>query len=101
MQAMPGGGPIYVEASVRGNTLTCTFVDEGKGITDETLTRIWEPFFTTKDKGSGLGLPIVKKIVEGHGGSVGIENGQEKGVRVTVTLPLDGMKDLPRTGAVR
>lgn len=101
MQAMPGGGPIYIEASVRGNTLMCTFVDEGKGIADEALTRIWEPFFTTKDKGSGLGLPIVKKIVEGHGGSVGIENGQKQGVRVTVTLPLDGMKDLPRTEAMR
>jgi signal transduction histidine kinase len=99
MQAMPEGGPIYIELSVRGNTLTCIFVDEGKGIADETLKRIWEPFFTTKDKGSGLGLSIVKKIVDGHGGTVGIKNNQEKGVQVTVTLPLDVVKE-SRTEAV-
>jgi len=51
------------------------------------LKKIWRPFFTTKDKGSGLGLPIVKKIVEGHGGNVRVENGPEKGVQVIVTLP--------------
>ncbi|UCG81968.1 MAG: HAMP domain-containing histidine kinase, partial [Desulfobacterales bacterium] len=41
------------------------------------------------DKGSGLGLPIVKKIIEGHGGIVEVDNSSEKGVRVTVTLPVD------------
>ena len=92
MQAMPEGGAIYIEASALANTLTIIFTDEGEGIPDESLKRIWEPFFTTKEKGSGLGLPIVKKIVEGHGGAVGIENGQEKGVQVTVTLPVDSVK---------
>ena len=87
MQAMPEGGAIYIELSAYGNTLTIVFCDEGPGISDETLNKIWEPFFTTKDKGSGLGLPIVRKIIEGHGGVIGIENAPEKGAQVTITLP--------------
>ena len=87
MQAMPEGGAIYIELSAHGNTLTILFCDEGPGISDETLNKIWEPFFTTKDKGSGLGLPIVRKIIEGHGGVIGIENAPEKGAQVTITLP--------------
>ena len=87
MQAMPEGGAIYIELSAHGNTLTILFCDEGPGISDEILNKIWEPFFTTKDKGSGLGLPIVRKIIEGHGGDIVIENAPEKGAQVTVTLP--------------
>jgi len=87
MQAMPAGGTITVELADREDTLTIVFSDEGKGIPEDVLKKIWRPFFTTKDKGSGLGLPIVKKIVEGHGGNVRVENGPEKGVQVIVTLP--------------
>jgi two-component system sensor histidine kinase HydH len=88
MQAMPEGGTITVELADRQDTLTIVFSDEGKGIPDDLLKKIWQPFFTTKDKGSGLGLPVVRKIVEGHGGTVRIENGPLKGVQVTVTLPV-------------
>jgi len=88
MQAMPEGGTITVELADRQDTLTIIFSDEGKGIPDDILQKIWQPFFTTKDKGSGLGLPVVRKIVEGHGGTVRIENGPLKGVQVTVTLPV-------------
>ncbi|MCK4390584.1 MAG: two-component sensor histidine kinase [Desulfobacterales bacterium] len=87
MQAMPEGGAIYIELFAHGNTLTIVFADEGCGIPDETPSKIWEPFFTTRDKGSGLGLPIVKKIIEGHAGTIDIENGPEKGAQVTITLP--------------
>lgn len=87
MQAMPEGGTITIELADRKDTLTIVFSDEGKGIPDDILKRIWHPFFTTKDTGSGLGLPIVRKIVEGHGGTVRIENGPGKGAQVTVTLP--------------
>ncbi len=92
MQAMPEGGSIFVEVSARGNALTIIFEDDGPGISDETLKKIWEPFFTTKDKGSGLGLSIVKKIIEGHGGEVAIENGPKKGAQVTLSLPLNSGK---------
>jgi signal transduction histidine kinase len=89
MQAMPEGGTITVELADWQDTLTIVFSDEGKGIPDDILKKIWQPFFTTKEKGSGLGLPIVRKIVEGHGGTVRIENGPLRGVQVTVTLPAD------------
>ncbi len=89
MQAMPEGGAIYIVISAHKHTLTISFADEGAGIPDEALNKIWEPFFTTKDKGSGLGLPIVKKIIEGHGGIIEIENRPEKGAQVTITLPVE------------
>lgn len=87
MQSMPDGGEIYIELSVNGHTLTIVFGDKGDGIPEEIQDRIWEPFFTTKDRGSGLGLPIVKKIIEGHGGVIEIRNGPEGGTRVSIRLP--------------
>ncbi|RLB90839.1 MAG: two-component sensor histidine kinase [Deltaproteobacteria bacterium] len=87
MQAMPEGGSIYIEFCAKRDSVTIIFSDEGEGIPEETLKKIWQPFFTTKDKGSGLGLPIVKNIVEGHGGTIRIENRKPKGAQVTVTLP--------------
>jgi len=87
-ETMPQGGSIHIELSAQGNRLMIIFADEGGGIPDENLGKIWEPFFTTKDQGSGLGLPIVKKIIEGHGGTIHIEKGEKKGVQVIVTLPM-------------
>lgn len=89
MHAMPQGGDIYIELSARKHTLTMIITDQGPGIPDEILVKIWEPFFTTKDKGSGLGLPIVKKIIEGHAGLIEVDNLPEKGAQVTVTLPVE------------
>lgn len=62
--------------------------DNGCGISEHILARIFEPYMTTKSKGTGLGLPIVKKIVEEHGGKIGIENRATGGTLVTVSLPL-------------
>jgi len=98
MQAMPEGGDIYIELSSRKHTLTILFSDEGPGIPDETLNRIWEPFFTSKDKGSGLGLPIVKKIVEGHGGIIEVDNSPRKGIQVAVTLPVERYSEAEAKG---
>lgn len=92
MQAMPEGGSVNIELYDGANNLTIVFADEGNGIAGETLEKLWEPFFTTKDKGSGLGLAIVKKIVEGHGGTVRIQNGPERGAQVTVILPAGNAK---------
>jgi signal transduction histidine kinase len=61
--------------------------DEGPGIPEELRDKIWDPFFTTKDKGTGLGLGIVKNIIESHGGSIRITPRQPRGTRVIVDLP--------------
>jgi signal transduction histidine kinase len=69
--------------------VTIHFDDEGKGIPEDNLQKIWDPFFTTKEKGSGLGLGIVKNIIEAHNGSIQIFNREVRGARVTVELPVN------------
>jgi len=93
MQAMPNGGRILVELSSNEHLLTVHFDDEGKGIPPENLEKIWDPFFTTKDIGTGLGLGIVKNIIESHGGSIQIVNRTVRGARVTIELPINQKKD--------
>jgi two-component system sensor histidine kinase HydH len=94
MQSMPGGGAILVEISSNDNILTVNFDDEGQGIPSENLGKIWDPFFTTKDMGTGLGLGIVKNIIESHGGSIQIVNRPVRGARVTIELPVTQIKDV-------
>ena len=62
--------------------------DRGEGIQEENRENLFRPFFTTKKEGTGLGLPIVKKIVEAHGGVVSFQPNQGKGVTFVVRLPL-------------
>jgi signal transduction histidine kinase len=88
MQSMPSGGNIVIDINANGKMITVNIDDEGEGIPDELLEKIWDPFFTTKKKGTGLGLGIVKNIIESHGGSILIANREEKGTRVTVELPV-------------
>ena len=88
MQAMPEGGKIRVALRANQNGIVINFDDEGEGIPEEIMEKIWEPFFTTKEKGTGLGLGIVKNIIESHGGHIQIYNKPEPGVRVTIELPL-------------
>lgn len=88
MQSMPDGGRILVEVSSNDHRVTVHFDDDGQGIPPENMNKIWDPFFTTKEQGTGLGLGIVKNIVESHGGSIQIANRPVRGARVTVELPL-------------
>jgi two-component system sensor histidine kinase HydH len=94
MQSMPGGGRILVEISSNDHILTVNFDDEGQGIPPENLEKIWDPFFTTKDMGTGLGLGIVKNIIESHGGSIQIVNRPVRGARVMIELPVTPKKDV-------
>ena len=93
MQSMPDGGRILVEISSSDHLITVHFDDEGQGIPNENLEKIWDPFFTTKEMGTGLGLGIVKNIVESHGGSIQIVNRPVRGTRVTIELPVKPKAD--------
>ena len=70
------------------NTIKVAVMDNGSGFPPEIVARVFEPYMTTKDKGTGLGLPIVKKIVEEHGGSISIENRPTTGSSINIIFPL-------------
>lgn len=88
LQSMQAGGKINVEINSSDSMVSIAFQDEGDGIPEDILEKIWDPFFTTKEKGTGLGLGIVKNIIESHGGTIKIENRSSGGAQVTVGLPL-------------
>lgn len=89
MQAMPNGGTIEIAIRANDKMVTINFEDEGQGISDEVIKKIWDPFFTTKEMGTGLGLGVVKNLIESHGGSIQIQNRSQGGARVTVELPVE------------
>ena len=89
LQAMPDGGEISIRVQPVEGAVQISFADQGKGVPEELLEKIWDPYFTTKDKGTGLGLGIVKNIIDAHGGDIRIENIPEGGARVLIHLPLD------------
>ena len=86
MQAMPNGGMIEVAIRSNSKVVTINFDDQGQGIAKKILEKIWDPFFTTKEMGTGLGLGMVKNIIESHGGNIQIDNRTQGGTRVTVEL---------------
>jgi len=90
MQAIDRGGSITLTTEAHEGELRIAFEDSGAGIVAEDLPRIFQPFFTTKHRGSGLGLPIVKRIVEAHDGAVEVESERGAGTRVSVRIPLAG-----------
>ena len=87
IQSIRDGGEVSVEVKEEEALYRVEIIDTGVGISPENLSKIFNPFFTTKDKGSGLGLSIVRKIIEVHKGKVWIESEQGVGTRVFVALP--------------
>ena len=87
-QATKGRGTVRVEAHAESDEARVVVEDDGPGIPPDVREKLFEPFFTTRHRGTGLGLPIVKRDIEAHGGSVVLECPPEGGTRVTVTLPL-------------
>ncbi|MDP2882850.1 MAG: ATP-binding protein [Azonexus sp.] len=79
---------ILIQTEVVGRQASLTIADNGPGFPVELLPRIFEPYVTTKARGTGLGLPIVKKIVEEHLGTIEISNAPEGGARIDIRLPL-------------
>jgi signal transduction histidine kinase len=88
-QAMKGEGTIRVAVRVGADVAQVDIEDNGPGIPPDVRDRLFEPFFTTRHRGTGLGLPIVKRDVEAHGGEIAISHPEEGGTRVTVSLPLE------------
>jgi len=89
IDAMPNGGKLVIKSSQSNGFVTFTFADAGIGMPPEVMQKIWTPFFTTKSKGMGLGLPICKRIVEAHGGNISVESKVGEGTTFVVTMPVD------------
>jgi signal transduction histidine kinase len=88
-QASREGGLISIGISVENTSALIRITDEGSGIKRENMNRIFEPFFSTKIYGIGLGLSTAKRVIVEHGGAIVVESeGEGKGTTFTVTLPV-------------
>ncbi len=90
VEAIRDRGEIVIRLRRSGAAMVIAFRDSGPGMTRDVLEKVFEPYFSTKDAGTGLGLPISRKIVEDHGGTVEASSEPGRGTTVTVTLPCGG-----------
>jgi len=88
VQAMPNGGSLKIMAHCEDNYAFVDVEDTGEGIPEETKSKLFTPLFTTKSKGQGFGLAVVKRLVEAQGGKIGFESKLGKGTVFTVQMPL-------------
>jgi signal transduction histidine kinase len=91
---MTGAGEISLAARQHGSSVVISVRDQGSGIHDEDLDNIFNPFYTTKDAGTGLGLSVVYQIVNQHGGVVTAERNPEGGMTFSLTIPLNQRRDV-------
>jgi len=92
IQAMPRGGVLRATTALRDSHVVVTFSDTGMGVPEDKLNRVFDPFYTTKEGGSGLGLMMVYKMVKDHSGTVELNSREGQGTTVTVSLPIHGKK---------
>jgi signal transduction histidine kinase len=88
IEAMDGQGEISLSLSDDGRMATLNISDTGPGFSPEVMERLFDPFFTTRASGTGLGLAVCRKIVEGYGGTIEAANCADRGAGVRITLPL-------------
>ena len=86
-EAMKRRGILRIGTDMDATHVSISFTDTGGGMSAESLSRVFEPYFTTKSSGSGLGLLIVRRIVREHGGEMAIESNEGKGLTLTIRLP--------------
>jgi signal transduction histidine kinase len=87
IEAIRGRGEIEIRLRAEKENLVVVIRDSGIGMAKDLVERIFDPYFSTKDVGTGLGLPIAKKIVEDHGGTIRVESEVQKGTVITISLP--------------
>ena len=88
LHAMPSGGTLSIALALERGEMRIALTDTGIGMDAEAVSRLFEPYFSTKATGTGLGLTIAKRNVELHGGRIEVSSQREVGTRVTIWLPL-------------
>jgi signal transduction histidine kinase len=86
--AMPDGGKLTIKTEFRDGEIDILALDTGIGISEANLSKIFEPYFTTKETGSGLGLTLVFKIVRDHRGEITVKSKEGEGTCFKITLPI-------------
>jgi nitrogen fixation/metabolism regulation signal transduction histidine kinase len=88
LHAMPGSGSLTIEAQADDHMVRIDLTDTGVGMDEEALQRVFEPYFSTKATGTGLGLPIARRNIELNGGSIDVRSEKGAGTTVTIRLPI-------------
>jgi signal transduction histidine kinase len=98
LEAMPNGGTLTIRSllSTNGKCIQLDMSDSGAGISQDHLDKIFRPFFTTKRKGLGVGLSLVKRIVDRHGGTIALTSEEKQGTTVSFAFPLTESKHVIR-----
>jgi signal transduction histidine kinase len=87
LEAMRRRGILRIRTDLDDTHVTVSFTDTGGGMSAENLSHVFEPYFTTKPSGTGLGLLIVRRIVREHGGELSIQSSEGKGLTLAIRLP--------------
>jgi len=87
IDAMKAGGQLSIATKTESDNIEITISDTGKGISKKDLEHIFDPFYTTKETGTGLGMSIIYGIIKEHKGQIQVENGKDKGTQIIITIP--------------
>jgi len=87
IEAMPGGGALTVRTRSTRTGVALDLIDTGQGMEEDTALHMFDPFFSTKDGGSGLGLPTARKVIEAHGGRIDVQSTLGRGTQFTLEFP--------------
>ena len=87
IEAMPKGGVLNIKVDQTDEMIRLEIADTGPGIDEEQVKKIFEPFYTTKAQGLGLGMPYARKIIEQHGGTISLSSQLGKGTTISIVIP--------------
>lgn len=88
IESMTNGGQLVVRTYTARNRVALDLIDTGRGVDDVTVLHMFEPFYSTKDGGTGLGLPMARRIIESHGGRINVQSEVGRGTKFVIEFPI-------------